>query len=53
MKRRKKIKYIHEGQYVAEVKVELIEDETGGPLILVSNMLINWTMCGIHFAMEI
>ncbi len=29
MKRRKKIKYIHEGQYVAEVKVELIEDETG------------------------
>ncbi|MFP4481008.1 MAG: hypothetical protein ACLFOA_09100 [Desulfohalobiaceae bacterium] len=29
MKRRKKIKYIHEGQYVAEVEVELLEDETG------------------------
>ncbi len=27
--RRKKIKYIHEGRYVAEVEVELIEDETG------------------------
>jgi hypothetical protein len=29
MKRRKKNKYIHEGQYVAEVQVELIEDESG------------------------
>jgi len=28
MKRRKKTKYVHEGQYVAEVDVELIEDET-------------------------
>ena len=27
MKRRKKTKYVHEGQYVAEVDVELIEDE--------------------------
>ncbi len=29
MKYRKKIKYIHEGQYVAEVEVKLMEDETG------------------------
>lgn len=29
MKHRKKIKYIHEGQYVAEVEVKLMEDETG------------------------
>jgi len=29
MKRRKKTKYIHEGQYVAEVEVELLEDESG------------------------
>lgn len=28
MQRRTKIKYVHEGQYVAEVKVLLIEDET-------------------------
>ncbi|MBN1592910.1 MAG: hypothetical protein JW941_06665 [Candidatus Coatesbacteria bacterium] len=29
MDRRKKAKFIHEGRYVAEVEVELIEDETG------------------------
>lgn len=29
MKQRKKSKYVHEGQYVAEVDVELLEDETG------------------------
>ena len=29
MKQRKKSKYIHEGRYVAEVEVELLEDETG------------------------
>lgn len=29
MKQRKKTKYVHEGQYVAEVDVELLEDETG------------------------
>lgn len=29
MKRRKKIKYIHEGQYVAEVEVELMDDDKG------------------------
>ncbi len=29
MKHRKKSKYVHEGQYVAEVDVELLEDETG------------------------
>jgi hypothetical protein len=28
MNRRKKTKYVHEGQYVAEVEVSLIEDET-------------------------
>jgi hypothetical protein len=27
MKRRKKTKYVHEGQYVAEVEVDLIEGE--------------------------
>ena len=27
-KQRKKSKYVHEGQYVAEVDVELLEDET-------------------------
>jgi hypothetical protein len=29
MKRRKSLKLIHEGEYVAEVDVELIEDDTG------------------------
>lgn len=28
MKRRKKIKYVHEGRYVAEVDVDLVEDES-------------------------
>ena len=29
MKQRKKTKYVHEGQYVAEVEVGLLEDDTG------------------------
>ena len=29
MKQRKKTKYIHEGRYVAEVEVQLLEDNTG------------------------
>jgi hypothetical protein len=29
MKKRKRTKFIHEGRYVAEVDVELIDDETG------------------------
>ena len=29
MRLRKKIKYVHEGNYVAEVEVELLEDSTG------------------------
>ena len=29
MRKRKKVKYIHEAHYVAEVEVELLEDETG------------------------
>ena len=29
MSHRKKSKFVHEGQYVAEVDVELIEDESG------------------------
>jgi len=29
MRRRKKTKYVHEGRYVAEVEVVLVEDETG------------------------
>jgi len=29
MSTRKKTKYIHEGKYVAEVDVELLEDDTG------------------------
>jgi hypothetical protein len=29
MKHRKKNKYVHEGLYVAEVEVELIEDDSG------------------------
>ena len=28
MNKREKIKYVHEGQYVAEVSVELLEDDT-------------------------
>jgi len=28
MKQRKKSKYVHEGQYVAEVEVSLVEDDT-------------------------
>ncbi|MBL8526508.1 MAG: hypothetical protein JNL68_02370 [Burkholderiales bacterium] len=28
MKTRRKVKYIHEGQFVAEVEVELIEDDS-------------------------
>lgn len=27
MRRRKKVKYVHEGRYVAEVDVELLEEE--------------------------
>ncbi len=29
MKRRKKTKYLHEGRYVAEIEVELVEEEEG------------------------
>jgi hypothetical protein len=29
MEKRKKTKYVHEGRHVAEVVVELLEDETG------------------------
>jgi hypothetical protein len=29
MTQRKKIKFVHEGRYVAEVEVELLEDDTG------------------------
>ena len=29
MKQRKKVKYVHEGRYVAEVEVDLLEDDTG------------------------
>jgi len=29
MKRRKKTKYLHEGRYVAEIEVEVVEDEGG------------------------
>jgi len=29
MKQRTKLKYVHEGQYVAEVEVTLLEDDTG------------------------
>ena len=29
MNQRKKSKYVHEGQYVAEIEVELVEDDTG------------------------
>ncbi len=29
MKQRKKIKFVHEGRYVAEVEVDLLEDESG------------------------
>ena len=29
MKTRKRTKYVHEGRYVAEVDVELLEDDTG------------------------
>jgi len=29
MKQRKKSKYVHEGQYVAEVEVAVVEDDTG------------------------
>ena len=29
MKQRKKTKYVHEGRYVAEVEVGLLENETG------------------------
>ena len=29
MKRRKRTKYLHEGRYVAEIEVEVVEDEGG------------------------
>jgi len=29
MKQRKKLKYVHEGRYAAEVEVVLLEDDTG------------------------
>ena len=31
MKRRKRIRYVYEGRYVAGVEVELLEDDTGWP----------------------
>ncbi len=38
MKKRKKTKYVHEGRYVAEVDVELLEDECEwSPYISVSD----------------
>lgn len=38
MNSRKKLKYIHEGRYVAEVEVELLEDDTGwSPYLSVSD----------------
>jgi hypothetical protein len=38
MSTRKRIKYIHEGQYVAEVEVELIEsEEAWSPYLSVAN----------------
>lgn len=38
MSSRQRIKYVHEGKYVAEVDVELIEDETGwSPYLSVSD----------------
>ena len=38
MSNRKKIKYIHEGQYVAEVEVEVIEsDEAWSPCLTVED----------------
>ena len=43
MKQRKKSKYVHEGQYVAEVEVALLEDTPAGLLISVLKMPINWT----------
>lgn len=40
MTQRKKLKYVHEGQYVAEVEVELVEDGTGwSPYIGVEDAL--------------
>lgn len=41
MKQRKKSKYVHEGQDVAEVEVALVEDDTGCPLISVLKMPTN------------
>jgi hypothetical protein len=29
MNQRKKLKYVHEGKYVAEVEIGLVEDDTG------------------------
>ena len=38
MSRRTRIKFIHEGEYAAEVEVELIDDETGwSPYVFVED----------------
>lgn len=40
MRNRKKVKYLHEGRYVAEVEVEVVEDDTGwSPYIRVEDAL--------------
>lgn len=50
MKQRKKSKYVHEGHYVAEVQVSLVENDTGWSPLLVLNTRINWTISGTRFA---
>ena len=38
MKRRKRTKYLHEGRYMAEIEVEVVEDEGGwSPYLIVDD----------------
>lgn len=40
MSRRKRVKFVHEGHYAAEVDVDLLEDETGwSPYLTVEDAL--------------
>jgi hypothetical protein len=53
MKKKRHTKLIHEGQYVAEVDVELIETDEGWSPYLSVEDAYNWMMSVPHYAAAI
>ncbi len=51
MKKRKKVKYIHEGRYVAKVEVEPLEDETGWSPYFITDAYTYYLMASIPISM--